>query len=82
MIKSEFEQLEFRVSTYKALDKRQKTFLLLKEYLSDPDIEFMYVSVSGKSFRGEEFDVSCFRKELMDLCDVQIYELEREKIHL
>jgi hypothetical protein len=82
MIKSEFEQLEYRVSTYKALDKRQKTFLLLKEFLSDPNVEYLFLRAFGEEFRSEEFEVSCFRQELKDLCDVQIYELEREKIHL
>ena len=82
MKKSEFDRLEYRVSLYKTLSSRQENFLRLKEYLCDPDMDFMFLSISGKRFRGEDFDVSCFREELKSLCDMQIIELAKEKNQL
>ena len=78
MKKREFAILEFRVDAYKAMSSRQQNFMKLKEYLRDPDMEFMWLSISGKSFRAEEFDIACFRQELQDLCDIQIENLESE----
>jgi hypothetical protein len=82
MKKEEFETLEFRVDAYKAMRSRQQKFLQLKEYLHDPDMDFMLLSISTGKFYPEEFDISCFRQELQDLCDVQIVNLESEMVKL
>jgi len=79
MKKKEFAALDYRVSLYKEMSSSHEKFLRLKEFLQDVDLDSLHLSVSGKSFRGEDFDIlphKLFREALVYLCDTQIVSLE------